>query len=365
MRIGLEATRANKIHKTGTEWYAWHLLEQFKKIDQNNNFIIYYNNDLAEPLGNGPANFSFRKLNWPLRKFWTHLRLSWELIRRPVDKFFASNALPLFTKGQTIITIHDLGFFRQPKLYHPLERIYQKISHRLAISKANKIIAVSQATADDIIKYFPQAKNKIKVIYNGWDQEEFKPVNEEIKTQIRAKYNLPAKFILYIGRIETKKNIQNLVKAFALLKNQDYHLVLAGRPGNFGYDEIVSLTKQDKIKDRIRLLGYIQAEDYQRLLASANLFVFPSKFEGFGIPILEAMGSGVPVIASDIPVLREVGGKAAIYFDPDNPQIIAEELDRIILDSDLQIDLQNRGLSQGNKFSWQKCAQETLAYILE
>ena len=251
MKIGLEATRANRPDKTGTEWYAWHLLQQFKKIDQNNNFIVYYNQDLAEPLGTGPANFSFHKLNWPLKKLWTHFRLSWELIRRPVDRFFASNALPLFTKGKTIITIHDLGFFKQPKLYHPLERIYHKISHRLAISKADKIIAVSQATADDIVKYFPQAKNKIKVIYNGWDQEQFKPVTEEIKTQIRVKYNLPAKFILYIGRIETKKNIQNLVKAFALLKNQDYHLVLAGRPGNFGYEEIITLTKQENIKNRI------------------------------------------------------------------------------------------------------------------
>ena len=273
--------------------------------------------------------------------------------------------MPLFTRGQVILTVHDLGFYRQPKLYHPLERIYQKISHRLAISKADKIISVSQSTADDIIKYFPGTKNKIKVIYNGWGQEEFKPINEEIKTQIRAKYNLPANFILYIGRIETKKNIQNLVKAFALLKNQDYHLVLAGRPGNYGYDEIVALTKQEKIKNRIHLLGYIQVEDYQRLLATANLFVFPSKFEGFGIPILEAMGCGVPVIASDILVLREVGGEAALYFNPDSDLDLAEKLDTLISDSDLQADLQNRGLAQATKFSWQKCAQETLDYILE
>ena len=365
MKIGLEATRANKIHKTGTEWYAWHLLEQFKKLDQNNEFIIYYNHDLAEPLANGPANFSFKKLSWPFKKLWTHFRLSFELIFYQVDRFFASNTVPLFTRGQVILTVHDLGFYRQPKLYHPLERIYQKISHRLAISKADKIISVSQSTADDIIKYFPGTKNKIKVIYNGWGQEEFKPINEEIKTQIRAKYNLPANFILYIGRIETKKNIQNLVKAFALLKNQDYHLVLAGRPGNYGYDEIVALTKQEKIKNRIHLLGYIQVEDYQRLLATANLFVFPSKFEGFGIPILEAMGCGVPVIASDILVLREVGGEAALYFNPDSDLDLAEKLDTLISDSDLQADLQNRGLAQATKFSWQKCAQETLDYILE
>ncbi|MBT4349817.1 glycosyltransferase family 4 protein [bacterium] len=363
--IGLEATRANRKDKTGTEWYAWHLLEQFKKIDKNNKFIVYYNKTLVGDIKSCPTNFILRQLKWPFRKLWTHLRLSFELIFNPVDKFFASNAVPLFTRGEVTVTVHDLGFFRQPKLYHPLEKIYHKVSHRLAITRANKIIAVSQATANDIIKYFPKVKNKIKVIYNGWDQEKFKPVSEEIKTQIKNKYNLPAKFILYIGRIETKKNIQNLVKAFALLKDTDYHLVLAGRPGNFGYEEILALTKQEEIKDRIHLLGYVEAEDYQKLIAATNFFIFPSKFEGFGIPILEAMGCGVPVLSSDIPVLKEVGGKAAIYFNPNQPQDIADKLDNFITDRQLQVEMINYGKEQAVKFSWTKCAQETLDYILE
>ena len=365
MKIGLEATRANRKDKTGTEWYAWHLLEQFKKIDQKNKFIIYYNKPLAKDLEQAPANFILRQLKWPFKKLWTYLRLSFELFIRPVDKFFASNALPLFVRGEVTVTIHDLGFFRQPKLYHPLERVYHKISHRLGIARADKIIAVSQATANDIIKYFPKAKNKIKVIYNGWGQEKFKPVSEEIKIQIKNKYNLPDKFILYIGRIETKKNIQNLVRAFVLLKNKDYHLVLAGRPGNFGYEEILALTKQESVKDRLSLLGYIKTGDYQKIIAAADIFSFPSKFEGFGIPILEAMGSGIPVVASNIQVLKEIGGKAALYFNPDQPQDIANKLDKLILDQDLQEQLRERGLEQANKFSWKKCAQETLAYILK
>ena len=363
MKIGLEATRANKHRKTGTEWYAWNFLEQFKKIDQDNKFIIYYNHDLAEPLGSGPANFSFQRLSWPLKKFWTHLRLSLELIFKPVDKFFASNALPLLTRGEAIVTIHDLGFFKQPKLYHPLERVYQKISHRLVIARADKIIAVSKSTADDIAEYFPQAKNKIKVIYNGWDKDKCQPVDLATKNKMRDKYNLPDKFIFYIGRIETKKNIQNLIKAFALLKNKDYHLVLAGRPGNYGYQEIISLA--EKNKDRIHFLGHVPDEDYQRLIATADIFAFPSKFEGFGIPILEAMGCGVPVIASDIPVLKEVGDQAAIYFNPDSDLDLAEKLDSLISDSALQQNLRGRGLMQAAKFSWEKCARETLAYILE
>jgi glycosyltransferase involved in cell wall biosynthesis len=361
--IGLEATRANKAHKTGTEWYAWHLLEEFKKLDKHNKFIVYYNDLLVGDLKNAPANFNLKQLKWPFKKFWTHLRLSFELIIHPVEKFFASNSLPLFSRGEIIITVHDLGFYREPQLYHPLERIYQKISHRLAISRANKIIAISQATADDIVHYFPQAKNKIKIIYNGWDHKNFKPLSTDKIEAIRDEHDLPGKFVLYIGRLETKKNIQNLIKAFALLKNKNYQLVLAGRPGNFGYQEIERLAQE--MKGRVKILGYVKSEHYQQLIATADIFAFPSKFEGFGIPILEAMGSGVPVVASDMKVLKEVGGVAALYFDPDQPQDIADKLDQLISDTSLQDRLRNRGLEQSTKFSWSKCAKETLDYILE
>ena len=191
MKLGLEITRANKANKTGTEWYAWHLFEQFKKSGQNElEFFVYYHQDLSAELKNAPANFTFKKLNWPFLKFWTYFRLSWELFFHPVDKFFASNAAPLFFKGELIATIHDLGFYKNPELYHPLERIYQKIAHTLLIKRADKIITPSQNTADDIAKYFPQAKNKIQVIYHGYNRDEFKVLNETEKQIVKNKYNL-------------------------------------------------------------------------------------------------------------------------------------------------------------------------------
>ncbi|RJQ34632.1 hypothetical protein C4566_02040, partial [Candidatus Parcubacteria bacterium] len=203
LTIGLEATRANKQYKTGTEWYAWHLLQEFKKIDNKNKFIVYYNEYLAGELTDAPGNFYFKRLVWPFRKFWTHIRLSFELLKNPVDKFFASNAVPIFTRGQIIVTIHDLGFYRNPKLYHPLELWYQRWSHRLAIKKADKIIAVSQETKRDIIKYFPNAENKIKVIYHGWDKEVFGNISEDESESYKEQHDLPDKYILYIGRLET------------------------------------------------------------------------------------------------------------------------------------------------------------------
>ena len=362
MKIGLEASRANKKFKTGTEWYAWHLLQQFKKIDQQNNFVVYHNIDLAKDLAAAPANFLFKQIKWPFNRLWTHIRLSFELLFHPVDKMFFSNAVPLITKGEVTVTIHDLGFLKNPELYHPLERIYQKFSHSLAINRADKILAISDATKQDIIKYFPKVINKIKVIYNGWDAKEFKPSSEEEKSVIRNKYNLPDNFLLYIGRIETKKNIQNLVRGYKMLKNKDWPLVLAGRAGNYGYDEVYKLAKKSK---RIIFLGYVPQDDYQQLMAAASIFVFPSKFEGFGIPVLEAMGSGVPVVCSHIPVLHEVAGQAARFFNPDDPQNIADVIDRLIVESDIRDELINLGFERSKQFSWDICAKETLKYILE
>lgn len=366
MRLGLEISRANKTNKTGTEWYAWHLFEQFKKSGQNElEFFVYHHQDLSTELKYAPVNFIFKKLNWPFLKFWTYWRLSWELFFHPVDKFFASNAAPLFFKGELIATIHDLGFYKNPELYHPLERIYQKIAHTLLINRADKIITPSQNTADDVVKYFPKAKNKIKVIYHGYNRDEFKVLNETEKQIVKTKYNLPDKFLLYIGRLETKKNIQNLLRAFTILQHTDYHLVLAGRPGNYGYRDIVELANHHSIKDRVHFFGYVAQADYPVILASCDVFVFPSLFEGFGMPLLEAAACGVPLAVSDLPVLREVADSVALYFDPHQPAEIAKIIDSLLSNDTLRQQMISAGLEKVQLFSWEKCARETLTYILK
>lgn len=362
--VGLEATRANKNYKTGTEWYAWHLLQEFKKLDKTNNFVIYYNKNLAGDLKDVPDNFYLKSLPWPFKKFWTHLRLAWELTIRPVDKFFATNALPIFGRGETIVTIHDLGFYKNPELYHPLERIYQKLSHQLAIWRADKIITISETTKQDIIKYFPRAKNKIKVIYLGYDHSSFQPIKSEDKKIFIDQHEYPDKFLLYIGRLENKKNILNLIKAYQKTSRK-WPLVLAGRPGNYGYREIEDLAKSKDLIGDLMLLGYVSQNNYPKLMASASAFVFPSKFEGFGLPVLEAMASGVPVLCSNISALKEIAQDAALYFDPDNIEDIAEKIENIFTDQEQRSSLIDKGLIRAKDFSWAKSAEETLKYILE
>lgn len=364
MKIGLEATRADKKFKTGTEWYAWHLLQQFKKINKHSKFTVYYNQHLAGDLMDAPDNFYFKRLAWPFSKFWTHLRLGWELVANPVDKFFASNAVPIMGKGEFTVTIHDLGFLKNPDLYHPLERIYQKWSHNIAVRRAHKIITISEATKQDIIKYYPKAKDKIKVIYLGWDNTDFKPLPRDEQQAFIDSHNYPDNYMLYTGRIETKKNVQNLIRAYRKGKFK-WPLMLAGRPGNFGYDEIQAMIKNSDIKDDIILLGYVSQKNYVKLVASARMLVFPSKFEGFGLPILEAMACGVPVACSDMPVLHEVAGEAATYFDPDSVDDIKDKIQQVIDEDRLREIMIEKGYKRAEEFSWQKCARETLDYILK
>ena len=178
MIIGLEATRANHRHKTGTEWYAWHIIQEFKKLNTPHKFVLYYNQELESALSERSDHFIFRRLKWPFKKLWTNLRLGLELVIKPVDIFFATNAVPFFHRGKMVYTVHDLGFLRHPKLYHPLARPYHKLAHYFGVRQAQKIIVPSEATKKDLLYYFPQAKDKVKVIYLGFDDQQFKILSE-------------------------------------------------------------------------------------------------------------------------------------------------------------------------------------------
>jgi len=359
MKIGLEATRANKRQKTGTEWYAWHIIQQFKKIGLSDQFTVFYNDQLEPALQDAPANFYFKQLAWPFKKLWTHLRLGLYLLKKPVEVFFATNAVPLFHRGKLVVTIHDLGFLKNPELYHPLERIYQRLSHWLAIKKSDKIITISSASAQDIIKYYPKQADKVSIVHLGWNQHQFSPLVDAEKVKIREKYTLPQNYLVYAGRIEEKKNISKLIQAYNMSR-VDWPLVLIGRPGNYGFEEIKILARSN---ENIHLFGYIKQDDYGKLLASASALVFPSKYEGFGLPILEAMACGVPVICSNIPALREVGADAAAYFDPNSIDDMSASIARLASDYDLRADLINRGLKRCRDFSWEKCARQTLEIL--
>ena len=373
MLIGIDASGANKTNKTGIEWYSYHLIQEFKKIaDQNDQFILYSREELKGELGKLPSNWQSKVLRWPFSKFWTQARLSWEFFVNKPDIFFApSNTLPIIHPKKTITTCHDLGFYRVPHAYRRVERIIQKIGFFILKKGASKIIAVSNFTKQELMKFSRIGGDKIKVVYNGYDKERYKEIKDKSKVdEVLAKYNLKRPYVLYVGRLEFKKNTPNLVRAFDILKEKFpgiFHkssLVLVGSKG-FGHSIVQDEIKRSNLRNKVILPGWISEEDLPYIISGAELFCYPSLYEGFGIPLLEAMALGVPVLASDILVLREIVEEGAHFVDPTSPEKISEGMGKILKDHNFKSILRERGLEQVEKFSWETCARETLKVMKE
>lgn len=401
MIIGIDASRANLLHKTGTEWYSFYLIKNLAEIDKTNTYWLYINQparpELIEAIKDNP-NFSLKLLKWPFFSFWTLGRLTLEMLyRRPDVLFIPAHTLPLFGPRRTLNTIHDIAFVREQNLYRAAKaktslagtrqlinffvRLltlgryrsdsvdYLYWSTAFALRHAKKIIAVSEFTKQDILNLYPKTPaNKIAVVHNGYPEHLYRclPANPEKTRLILDKYALEAPYFLYIGRLEKKKNVSALVEAFAYLRenhpDMKAKLVLIGDAG-FGYDEIKYTIEEFNLNGKVIMPGWVAEEDMPYVMNAAVAFIFPSKHEGFGIPVLQSLACGIPTAVSDIPVLREVAGEAALYFDQNDKRAIAEAMSRILTDANLRKELIAKGLEQVKKFSWRRCAAETLEVI--
>jgi len=402
MIIGIDASRANRGRKTGTEWYSFYLIQNLAIIDKTNKYWLYLDNaptpDLIAAVKHNP-NFTFKHLNWPLYSFWTLGRLSLEMLwRRPDVLFVPAHTLPLFSPRKTVNTIHDIAFVREQNLYFS-EKVKTKIagsrrvvnflvklitlgkyradsvdylywSTAFALSHAKKIITVSEFTKQEILSLYPKTKvQKIAVVHNGYNTEIFKPLKENEVEKMQAvleKYNITAPFFLYVGRLEKKKNTPALIEALALLRENNLEikekLVLIGN-ASFGFDEVKYAIEEFNLNNDVFIPGWVSEEDLPYIYNAASAFVFPTKHEGFGIPILESLACGLPTIASDIPVLREIADDAVLYFNQNDKREIAEAMAKIVNDKALREELRTKGLAQSSKFSWRRSAEETLKVI--
>lgn len=365
--IGIDASRATYKKKTGTEYYSFNLIKNIIKLDEKNEYILYFPTPLSGDFQNLPKNFKSKVMYFP--RFWTQIRLSWEMFCHSPDLLFIpAHTIPIVHPKKVIVTCHDVGFRSYPSSYSKFQLWHLEFTTGQAVRWAKKIIAVSESTKHDLINIYKAKPQQIKVIYNGFSNEIFHPIEDKDKiNEILQKYNFPEKYILFVGRLEERKNIPKLISAFDILKKKrgiPHKLVLVGKKG-YKFEQIIDTIKKLKITSEVILTGYISEQDLPYIFSKADLFIFPSLYEGFGIPILEAFACGCPVATSNVSSMPEVAGKAAILFNPQKKEEIAQAIYKIISDNNLRDNLIKKGFYQIKKFSWRKCAQETLEVLEE
>lgn len=263
-----------------------------------------------------------------------------------------------------LLTVYDLIPLLYPESVSPRARLLFYPLFLLALSASSGYIVVSQASFHDLRTRFNIRQKKTKVIPLAVSPS-FQPLPRQGKEAIRLKYGLPEKFILYVGSHKPHKNLKNLLKAFARTKaRKSVILALAGSMGRYS-GELVALAQKLGIEGSVRWLGRVPDGDLPALYSASTAFVFPSLYEGFGLPVLEAMSCGTPVTCSEIPALREVAGEAALYFDPRSPDSMAQAIDNILEDQELRESLREKGFARASGFSWEKSARETIAFYRE
>jgi glycosyltransferase involved in cell wall biosynthesis len=361
--IGIDASRASAAQRTGTENYALFLIRALLELDRANQYWLYCNQPPQPDLFPAQPNATLRALPFP--RLWTHVRLSWEMATRAPDVLFVpAHVLPVLHPRHSVVTVHDLGYLYYPQAHTRGARWYLHWSTRYNARAATHLIADSQATRRDLLTHCGVAQDKVSVVYPGYDPA-FTPLRDEARlTAARERYQLPESYVLYVGTLQPRKNLGTLIAAFAALGDEhtSTHLVIAGKQG-WLYEPLFAQVRQLGLAERVHFTGYAPQEDLPALLSAAQVFVLPSLYEGFGLPVLEAMACGTPVICSNVSSLPEVAGDAAILVDPRDTAQWVQALQRVLEDAGLRRALTERGLQQVQRFSWERCARETLAIL--
>ena len=354
-------------HRTGVEWYSYYLFEEFKKIARlhpDEQFFFYFRDEVPKEVM--PSNVAVRQvksINVKGRAWlWTQLGLSLELFREHPDVLFVpSHALPIICPSRAVITIHDVGFLRNPSWYSDAGRAYHRFAIRFAAKHARKIIVPSEFTKKELLELTNVKPSKVIVTHLGFDAQRYHPNLDQDKIkQIAEKYNLRAQhYFLNIGRREEKKNIFKLLKAFCVdeLAGHDVDLVLVG-PKGFNYEKIETMLPRPNVRE----LDYVPEEDLPYLLSGARALLMPSFYEGFGLPPLQAMAVGTPVLISNAGSLPEICGEAAVIVDPYDEKDITRGIIEILGEGRAQ-ELRYKGYEKIKQFSWEKCAYETFAIL--
>ena len=351
MQIGIDTKEAFRIHRSGIGNYVYNLVKGLMQVDNENEYYLVTPSAFIRNPFDLPSNYSFRYRFSPLNKI------------KQLNAFhgtaFKLNSVKAKTK---VITIHDLAshLYQDFMSSTSKEVTRKKISN--AVATADTIVTASNTIKNHIEEYYPRTRGRIKVVYHGIDGDSRYVEDPSKISYVRSKYKLPKTYLLYVGKLEARKNILTLLKAFKYLKtyyNIGESLLLVGKRG-WGYNHISDLVKEQGLTKSVKELGWIDEEDLNAIYSAAELFVFPSWYEGFGLPVLEAMSCRLPVILSDIPTHREIANDSALYFKPGDNVELAENIISLLNDKFKRDDMTLRGLQRIKDFNWQKTAQEMI-----
>jgi glycosyltransferase involved in cell wall biosynthesis len=355
VRIGIDA---RKLHDFGIGTYIRNLLRQLARLDSQTEFVVLCRPEDRDALAALGENFRPVPETSGSYSIAEQFKIPWALKREGVTLFHAPHyVLPPLVQCRSVVTIHDVIHLMFPQyLPNRVAFSYAKWSITQAAQRATRVMTVSESSKRDILRFVDTEPDKIDVIYNAYDERFAMEPREEDVVRVRERYQLTDEFVLYAGNVKPHKNLERLIDAFALVRKRGLDhlkLVLIG-------DEISKYTAlrravhQHQLHKYVRFLGYLPEETLAVMYRLAGVFVFPSLYEGFGLPPLEAMASGTPVVTSNVSSLPEVAGDAAVLVDPYDPQAIADGIYRVLADEKLRRDMVHKGIARAGQFSWEQ-----------
>lgn len=368
MHIGIN-TLSLPSQRTGGGKYISYLVDNLCRLDRSNSYSIFANriNIHEFHLDDRPnldiIDGGFMTNIRPSRLVWEQVFLPRQARKRKIDLFHSPGFVaPLGLKCRSVVTIFDMTFFLFPGGHTLPKRLYFGFFLPLSARKADMVITISESSKNDIIRFLHLPEEKVRVIYPGVD-DIFRPVKDNEKLErVKARYGIRKDFILSVGVVEPRKNLDRLIRAFNLLVREDgfgLDLVIVGKKG-WAYGAVLDLPEQLGLEKRVIFTGYVPEEDLPLLYSAASLFVYPSIYEGFGIPVLEAMACGTPVITSNVSSLPEVTGDAGLLVDPYDIQAMVQAIKKLLGDEALRKRMREAGLRWARQFSWEKMALSTL-----
>ena len=357
MIIGIDATPAFKPNRTGVELYCYEIIKSLMNLDKDNEYRLYVKSIPAE---NFPLEFNFKFVVLKDQHLWTHTALFSELLKNPVDTFYSpGHVMPIFSNTRTVFTIHDAGFRHHRNNYSLYQFIHAQINTYISIKTASHTIAISNFVGDDVQNYYSINTDKYTVVHNGFRADDYTDDKAPDIKSAREKYKIADGYFIYIGRLEARKNLVRVIEAFSDLVDEGQdpgQLVLLGSKAQ-GFDDIQKVINERGCGSRIVAPGYVSVSEKLALLKGARALVFPTLYEGFGVPILEGFAAGTPVITSSTTACPEIAGGAALLVNPRSVKEIKDAMLRLWSEKPLREECRRRGLVRCRDFDWYITAQ--------